>query len=191
MPELCAEGCWFHASATTGDSGQEGPCSGLGLHTLHFTLLTPHSTLYTLRFTLYTSHSPLHALHFTLHTLHSTLYILHSTLYTLHFTLLTPHSTLYTLHCTLSTPHSTLYTPHSALHTLHFTLHTLGKSQKIPEGIQSKWSFLKNKMTTRRSSLLRDRQLATNNVIEWQRIGAGRNLAGPTTPNGKKRGVEK
>lgn len=31
MPELCAKGCWFHASATTGDSGQEGPCSGLGL----------------------------------------------------------------------------------------------------------------------------------------------------------------
>ena len=36
-----------------------------------------------------------------------------------------------------------------------------------------------------------NQQLATKNVIEWQRIGVGRNLAGPTTPNGKKRGVEK
>jgi intracellular sulfur oxidation DsrE/DsrF family protein len=42
-----------------------------------------------------------------------------------------------------------------------------------------------------KQSMERYRKLATNNVIEWQRIGAGHNLAGPTTPNGKKRGVEK
>ena len=42
-----------------------------------------------------------------------------------------------------------------------------------------------------KQSMERYRKLATNNVIEWQRIGAGHNLAGPTTPNGKKRGVKK
>ena len=69
------------------------------LHTLHFTLLTPHSTLYTRHsFALFTPHS---------------------TLYTLHFPFHAPYFTLRTSHSTLSTPRSTL-------HTLHSTLYTLG-----------------------------------------------------------------
>ena len=69
------------------------------LHTLHFTLLTPHSTLYTRHsFALFTPHS---------------------TLYTLHFPFYAPYFTLRTSHSTLSTPRSTL-------HTLHSTLYTLG-----------------------------------------------------------------
>ena len=110
------------------------------LHTPHFTLLTPPSTLHTLHFT----HCTLHTLHSTLltphtphstHSTHSTLYTFHSTLSTPHFTpytLHTPHSPLHTLHSTLLTLHSTLhtlpfplYTFHSTLHTLHFTHSTL------------------------------------------------------------------
>ena len=69
------------------------------LHTLHFTLLTPHSTLYTRHsFALFTPHS---------------------TLYTLHFPFHDPYVTLRTAHSTLSTPRSTL-------HTLHSTLYSLG-----------------------------------------------------------------
>ena len=69
------------------------------LHTLHFTLLTPHSTLYTR-----------HSL---------ALFTPHSILYTLHFPFHAPDFTLRTSHSTLSTPRSTL-------HTLHSTLYTLG-----------------------------------------------------------------
>ena len=84
--------------------------------TAHFTRFppqfhTPHSksTLHTLHFTLYTPHSA---------PLRSTLHALHSTLYTPHFTLHTPHSRLstYTLHSHIT------HTPHSTLHTLHSTL---------------------------------------------------------------------
>ena len=99
------------------------------LHTLHFTLQTPHSTiytldstLYTLHFALYTPHSSPETLHSTLHTLHSTLSTPHSSLYTLHSTLHTLHFTLHTLHYTLLTLHSTLHTPHFPLHTPHSTL---------------------------------------------------------------------
>ena len=115
------------------------------LHTPHFTLLTPPSTLYTPHSTLYplhTPHSTLYTPHSSLHTLHTphTPHTPHSTLSTLHFPLHTSHPTLYTphtphstlLHSTLLTLHSTLhtlpfplYTFHSTLHTLHFTHSTL------------------------------------------------------------------
>ena len=91
------------------------------LHTSHLTLDTPHFTLYTLHYTLA----------FTLYTLHSTLYALHSTLYTVHSTLLTWHSAL-TLHTfTLHTVYLTLHTPHSTLCTLHSTLYTLHLQPRV------------------------------------------------------------